>query len=759
MASNGTVDPDVAARAVAAMTYRDPRQYGGQRSVQPDVFSEIGTSGLRQYGGFVLEEWLAALSGRRAAWAYREMIDNSAVIGGILFAIEQLARGVEWSVEGSQERMPNGMLATEFAESNMHDLSHTWGDAISEILSFLPYGWSLHEEVFKRRQGQQPDRAPIVATVPSETKEDDSPASSEYTDGLIGWRKLAGRAQETLMRWDFAGYSTVRAMEQIDWHGGSHTIPISKAMLFRTKAARNNPEGRSILRSAYESYFYTRNIQSIEAIGIERDLAGLPVTAPPEGVDLWTDGNKDMLAKAQEMVDSIRKDENMGIVKPQAGWVLELLRTGGSRQIDTNEVLKRYRQEMASSVLADFMLVGLDGLGSYAMVDIKTDLFGMAIDAVLDSVCDVFNRYGFPRLFALNGIVLKERVRLKHSTAGRIDLEKVGNFLQHLSLANIEIPLGKAALAQLFGQAGLPVEFDGESVVTEDVNDQPNVRAPNKPAVTAKPAPKEPAEPKKVVAKSDPKGIVPVGPALAERRAILARQLEGEILGALKLLGEQAATSYLREPLAKSDQRKRQALANRVLRGLKLSAWVKTHLQGLLRNHAARTAGDTQRLLQAEVGIETRIGTRDMQRIEARAGRNLRASDIEPAVRDAIMRAIEEGFAAGDNATKTAQRIRSNVPAGVFTKAGPQYRARLIAQTETSEIQNGAVRAAYAANPHITAVRVRDGVFGPPRSDSTCIARDGDIVPIEDVARVLPLHPLCTLSLDPIVDARQPVTV
>ena len=58
---------------------------------------------------------------------------------------------------------------------------------------------------------------------------------------------------------------------------GLFTIPMSKAMLFRTESVKDNPEGRSILRNAYRSWYFKRRIQEIEAIGIERDLAGLPV--------------------------------------------------------------------------------------------------------------------------------------------------------------------------------------------------------------------------------------------------------------------------------------------------------------------------------------------------------------------------------------------------------------------------------------------------------------------------------------------------
>jgi hypothetical protein len=251
-----------------------PSQGPSRREVaRADPFGEIGTSGLRQYGGFVLEEWLVRLRGRYGAWAYREMMDNSPIAAGIIFAIKMLAREVDWGVE---DDVKLAGLDTGFCESCMHDMTHTWGDLVSEILSFMGYGWAFHETVYKRRQGgdplpdgwsAEPTSQPVLSS--SATQEDTTvPARSNYSDGRIGWRRIPIRAQETTFRWIFDGYAGLRGMEQIDWHGGKHVIPMQKALLFRTETTRQNPEGRSLLRSAWTSYFALQNIQQIEAIGI-----------------------------------------------------------------------------------------------------------------------------------------------------------------------------------------------------------------------------------------------------------------------------------------------------------------------------------------------------------------------------------------------------------------------------------------------------------------------------------------------------------
>lgn len=404
---------------------------------QDDLFGEIGTSGLRQYGGFVLEEWLSTLRGRHGAWKYREMMDNSPVAAGIIFAIKMLAREAEWPVEDDIEMrgLPKGV---GFIASNMQDMSHTWGDFVSEALSMIGYGYAPHEIVLKRRDGPNPiplsafGEAIDVEALSGNVREEDTsePASSKYEDGLIGWRRLPLRAQETTFRWLFKGYSGIAGLEQIDWHGGKHKIPIEKMLLFRTETTRNSPEARSLLRSAWTSYFALQNIQGIELIGIERDLAGLPVLTPPEGVDLNDPSNRELYETAVEVVTGIRRDEDEGIVLPSAEWKLELLSSGGSRQIDTDPIIRRYEQRMTVSLLADFLLLGQDALGSYAMVDIKSELFGVAVDVILDLICEVFNRYAIPRLLALNGLKPRVLPKITHTSAGRMDLRTVGEFLE-----------------------------------------------------------------------------------------------------------------------------------------------------------------------------------------------------------------------------------------------------------------------------------------------------------------------------------------
>lgn len=390
---------------------------------------EIGRVGQRRYGGIFYEEFLSELRGRKGAEVFTEMSNNDETIGAILFAIEMLVRQASWNVE------PGGSTAkdreaAEFVKSCMDDMQQTLIDTISEILSFLTYGWSFHEIVYKRRMGRTKDNR----------------TSSKYDDGLIGWMKLPIRSQETLYQWEYDDQDNLIGMTQMpppDF--GLITIPMNKAMLFRTRSRKDNPEGRSILRTAYRSWYFKRRIQEIEGIGIERDLAGLPVITTPEGMDIWDKDDEDMnaiRAGLEAMVKNIRRDSTEGLVLP-FGYTFELTSTGGSRQFDTNSIIARYDTKISQTVLADFIQLGHESVGSFALSSDKTNLFSMAICAFLDIICQTFNSQGIPALIDINGdhfAGVTDYPRLTHGDIEDVDLATMATYIKDMTSIGVIIP-------------------------------------------------------------------------------------------------------------------------------------------------------------------------------------------------------------------------------------------------------------------------------------------------------------------------------
>ena len=244
-------------------------------------YESLGVSGLNYQGNFVYEDFQPNLRYPYASKVFKEMSDNDPTIGAVMYMIKQLIKKSEWTVTPASKD-PRDIELALFLESCMHDMRMTWSSTISEILSSLIYGFSFHEIVYKIRRG--PDAT-------------NSKFRSKHRDGLIGWQKMPIRAQSTLYGWEFADDGDVKAfIQEAPPHYGQVTIPLSRGLLFRTEVTRDNPEGRSLLRNAYRPWYFKKRMEEIEGIGVERDLAGLPVITPPENIDIWN--SKDPTAVA-----------------------------------------------------------------------------------------------------------------------------------------------------------------------------------------------------------------------------------------------------------------------------------------------------------------------------------------------------------------------------------------------------------------------------------------------------------------------------
>jgi hypothetical protein len=418
-------------------------------------FVELGVTGLNTSGGRVWEEFLPQLQGPRANAIWREMSENDATCGAVLRAIEMLIRRVEWRiVPGGEDEATE---VTDFVESCFKDMSETWPDTLGQILSFVPFGHSVQEEVYKRRLG------------PSDNPRE----HSRYDDGRIGWAKLAPRAAETIEEWlwDDEG-SLVGLIQKAPPDYRRRTIPWNRLLLFRTTAHKGNPEGRSVLRTAYRSWHYKKRIEEIEGIGIERDLAGLPVAhVPPELLAADAPAAlKAQLTQIALLVRNIRRDQKEGVVFPLSyddkgnpRFKLELLSTGGRRQFDTTGVITRWDTRIAMSVLADFVLLGHEKVGSFALASNKTDIFAVALGAMLDTITEVINRYAIPRLLALNPFTFDQPPLLEHGDIETVDLEEIADYVSKLLTAGAIVATPKLE-RHLLQNAGLPEPDEGEGL-------------------------------------------------------------------------------------------------------------------------------------------------------------------------------------------------------------------------------------------------------------------------------------------------------
>ena len=428
----------------------------------------LGVSGSNTHNGQIrADEFLPELRGKKAIKKYPEMRDNDSTIGAVMYSIEQILRDVDFKVKPAKaddelEASDAAKREAEFVESVLEDMEHTLDDHISEAISFLSYGFSFFEVVYKRRVSQT-TRNPKKRT--------------KFPDGRIGVRKLASRAPWTVSRFEVDQKTgDVLGMYQdtgnMLTNSGMHFIPTTKAVYYRTTAINGDPSGRSILRNAYVSYEYLNKLQNIEAIAVERELAGIPVARIPADY-LALDASADQIQFKQGLEAILRDlkfNEQGYIILPSDMYPdkdgapsnqrlvdVELMSSSGTRNIDIDPVIRRYQHDIARSVLSEFLMLGGGTNGSYALSKSKTDLFLRALESYVQTIADVLNKQLVEALWDLNGLDYDLMPRIEAGDIAPHDLRELGSYLRNLNGADINLASQPDIVDALLNNAELPL--------------------------------------------------------------------------------------------------------------------------------------------------------------------------------------------------------------------------------------------------------------------------------------------------------------
>ena len=432
----------------------------------------LGVAGDNTHNGQIrADEFLPELRGKKAIRKYREMRDNDATIGAVMYSVEQILRDVELTVKPVDDT-PAAKVEADFVTSILDDMDHTLDDHVAEALSYLSYGFGWFEVIYKRRVGP---------TERSDKKH------SKYTDGRLGVKKIAARAPWTINKFDVNQKTgDVLGIEQsVGIMNGRNYIPVNKSIYYRTTSLNGDPSGRSILRNAYTSYEYLNNLQAIEAIAVERELAGIPVARIPAEY-LSNDASAaqaGFVHDLQQILRDVKFNEQGYIVLPSDTYPdkdgapsstrlvdIELMASNGKRNIDINPIVSRYQHDIARSVLSEFLLLGTSG-GSYALSKSKTDLFLRALESYIQAIVDVLNKQLVERLWQLNGLNYDLMPTITAGDVAPHDLREISSFLRNLNGAGIDVSSHPEVIGDLMDIAELEYDQDAGQPQTTDTQE------------------------------------------------------------------------------------------------------------------------------------------------------------------------------------------------------------------------------------------------------------------------------------------------
>lgn len=412
---------------------------------------QLGTTGVPHGGrrSRVEDEWHPSLQGWRGIRILREMRDNDAIIGGAANIIEQMIEQVTWRCVPSKKKPRatiGGIPVNEFVQSCLDDMSHTWAEFSSDVLSMLWFGWAAFEKVYKRRDGIQ----------------------SIYSDNRIGFDGFYIRRQETLTEWEWDAEHNDQVLgwwqQPCGYTGKPVFLPMDKLIHFRTKPNRANPEGRTLLRNAYRSWYMMKRLQEIEGVGFSRNLEGMPWMNLPLGH--WQDPTKK--APFERMVQLITRNEFMGGVFPAktdhegkpTGFDMQLLTSGSAAAVQSaiREAIQGYQREIAINFNTQFQQLGSNG-GSHALSSDQTSMFAVGLGAILRNMKETLNRGPIDEVQEINGIPVDDRAYLEHSDIEKPELDKFATALQGLTAVDLFRP-DRAARAVVRDLFSMPEEQD-----------------------------------------------------------------------------------------------------------------------------------------------------------------------------------------------------------------------------------------------------------------------------------------------------------
>ncbi len=429
------------------------QQFLNQMQRIPD---EIGVAGFEIVGGRIDEEFLDILRGRKKLQYYQEMQENDSIVGAILFATGMMLKRVGWRIApgalGSnvEEITEEQQWGATLFEGMLKDMEVPWADFVSDAISMLTFGFAPFELLFKIRGGMD-------QTSPK--------YKSLFNDGMVGIRKFAFRPQNTIDEWDIDEHGNVLGLYQNIPSGyvvknrkgdvqRRKYIPAKCLLNFIPGRCKGSPEGRSALRNAVVPYYYRKRMQEIEAQAAERELNGFPVVRIPNKLLLSKDPTaRALVASYKELARGLRYGTDTAVVAPSDTFrdaqgnvsnqrivEIELLTSGGSRDINLDRTINRYSQEIARTILADFILIGSGDKGSFSLSQSKVDLFQISIEGFLANLAAPINDTVIPIIWKLNGLPMETMPQVIPGKVKPENISDVADFIQKMVSSGVITP-------------------------------------------------------------------------------------------------------------------------------------------------------------------------------------------------------------------------------------------------------------------------------------------------------------------------------
>lgn len=367
---------------------------------------------------------------------YKEMAMNSTINAALQLYYSAFNR-TEWYVVPFDDKLKNKKKA-EFVEQCLKDMDRTFSEFLKEAATFLIYGFSVHEIVFKYRDG----------------------VDSKHSDMRIGIKKLPIRPQDTIAGFKYTDdgreithvvqnrginpYDIGSSRRSMDTR--TIEIPYDRVLNIRANPQYDCPVGVSPLRGAYMSWRYLTTLKDIEAVSIAKNLTGVPHLQlhPQYMSDDATPAQKAVYDYYKTAISRLQRNQDAGLITPMQYdehgnpmFKFELLTAKSDSNSLPDTPIRRYVNEILQALAADVLVLGEGTGGSYNLNDSKTTLLYSAVQDRLREIFDVVNAVLLPRLFEINGWETSELPVVKFRNTASLDLETFSKAVQRIAAVGL----------------------------------------------------------------------------------------------------------------------------------------------------------------------------------------------------------------------------------------------------------------------------------------------------------------------------------
>jgi len=425
--------------------------------------SEAGYLGLSIFNGVSNEELKKELNFPYSIKTYRNMSYHSS-INSALTLFDNLIGKATWSMVPPKDATEEEKNQCSVIEQMMHDMEGTWPEFIRDVLSMNLYGFSVHEKVYRKRFRSN---------------------GSKYNDGIIGWKKLPIRSQETIEKFIFSqdGNDLVGVKQNLSGIDDNYnrfsqrlqnevTLPMSKVLHFRSGKHRGDPFGKSPLRDAYLAWRFLTALEDLEATGVSKDLNGLPILSiPPQYLsEDASPSQKAIKAYYENAMRNLQMNQQSAIILPnvydeiskQPLFKLELLSVDGKKAFDLNKIKDYYKNLIVTSLFSEVTSMGQTQVGSFALGSLKNTMTGMAAETMIKMIAEVLNRDLIRQTYSLNNWNLERMGTLDFDGLDSTDLESVSKAFQRYSSTGL-LELDREVLNSVRNSLGideLPIDME-----------------------------------------------------------------------------------------------------------------------------------------------------------------------------------------------------------------------------------------------------------------------------------------------------------